>query len=178
MAASSSCRRPEVSDQEAQRNPTKRKKAQLSAKETIRVLAQVYDCYGIDRSPGRDLNQDGFWAEFVLYLAARDGLLRAPGKPPGRKAKVGNELVRDVVFTQLREGPRLRGRAMRPKLISVDAAIKIVQEQDKDNWGRYDPDDLKRRFYDAKKAGRRRLSEARTAGRRRWRRRLVRKSTE
>jgi hypothetical protein len=152
---------PDASDQEAQRNPTKRKRAARSPKEAMRVLAEVYDYYRLDRSSGRDRSQDGYWAEKALYLAARDGLLRAPprkrGAPSKWSGKLGLELVQAVEATQVEmslERPRLKPRAKRPtdiKVTGVDKAIERLRSRFSEKWGRYDPDVLKRRFHEAQK---------------------------
>jgi len=49
----------------------KPKKVALNAKETVRLIAQLFDLYGIDRSPNRDRIRDGERFHWALYCAAR-----------------------------------------------------------------------------------------------------------
>ena len=58
----------------------KSEKAALNAKKTVRLIAQLFDLYGIDRSLNRDRSRDGERFELVLYCAVRDGLIRLPRK--------------------------------------------------------------------------------------------------
>jgi hypothetical protein len=133
--------------------PTKPKRAALSPAETICVLAQVYDHYGLDRSRERDRSQDGDRAEEALYRAARDGLLRPPprkrGAPLKWQGEFNLELVEAVESVQREERPRLRGPAMRITPISVADAIEILRKQDK--WKRFSAESLKKRYFEAKR---------------------------
>jgi hypothetical protein len=146
-------------------------KNELTGKETVRVIARLFDLYGIDRSPDRDRSRDAarFWE--ALTCAARDGLLQLPrtrGAPSKWKGKLGLELVQAVRSQQAREKftvPKgtsklelkkavesLRaGRVptIRFKILSVPKAIAALQEQYPDKWGAYS--DLEKRFYEAKK---------------------------
>ena len=139
--------------------------------ETTRVIAQLFDLYGIDRSLDRDRSQDGERYERALSYAVRDGLLRLPhkrGAPSKWKGKLGLELVRAVESLRSRAGPvipknltklelqaieslragRVSGIPLKP--ISIPKAIRALQDQYPDNWGTYD--DLEKRYYEAKKA--------------------------
>jgi len=74
----------------------KRRKVPLNTTETVRLIARLFDLYGIDRSPQRDRAHA---AEQALYYAVRDGLLRVPAKrgPPGKwNGKLGLALLEAV----------------------------------------------------------------------------------
>jgi hypothetical protein len=138
--------------------------------ETTRVIAQLFDRYGIDRSLDRDRSQDGERFELALSYAARDGLLQLPhkrGAPSKWKGKLGLELVQAIESLQVRAGlviPKntsklalqetiesLRaGRAptIRLKPLSIPKAIRALQDQYPDKWGAHD--DLEKRYYEAK----------------------------
>jgi hypothetical protein len=140
--------------------------------ETTRVIAQLFDLYGIDRSLDRDRSQDGERFELALSYAARDGLLQLPhkrGAPSKWKGKLGLELVRAVESLRSRAAPvipknpsklelqeaiellragRVPGIPLKP--ISIPKAIRALQDQYPDKWGTYD--DLEKRYYEAKKA--------------------------
>ncbi|MFZ1093676.1 MAG: hypothetical protein WAN75_31430, partial [Xanthobacteraceae bacterium] len=60
------------------RRPRKRRTTPLTAKETVRIIAQLFDRYGIDRSLDRDRSRDGERFKIALYYAAEDGLLKIP----------------------------------------------------------------------------------------------------
>jgi hypothetical protein len=142
-----------------------------SAIETTRVIARLFDLYGIDRSPDRDRSQDSERFELALSNAARDGLLRLPhkrGAPSKWKGKLGLELVQAVESLRSRAGPVIpknltklelqaieslragRVPAIPLKLISIPKAIRALQDQYPAKWGAYD--DLEKRYYEAKKA--------------------------
>ena len=147
---------------------TKRK----SAIETTRVIARLFELYGIDRSLDRDHSQDGERFGLALSYAARDGLLRLPhkrGAPPKWKGKLGLELVQAVESLRSRAGPVIpknlsklqlqevaeslqagRVPAIPLKSISIPKAIRALKDQYPDKWGAYD--DLEKRYYEAKKA--------------------------
>jgi hypothetical protein len=143
-----------------------------SATDTTRVIARLFDLYGIDRSPDRDRSLDGDRYERALSNAARDGLLRLPhkrGAPSKWKGKLGLELVQAIESLQARAGPVIpkntsklalqetieslrAGRAptIRLKPLSIPRAIRALQDQYPDKWGAYH--DLEKRYYEAKKA--------------------------
>jgi hypothetical protein len=129
----------------------------------FRALDQLADYYGIKR-------QDPELQQKVLFYVLRDGRIRLPARrrlPPkrllpakrGRPGKwkegdLGFELIENVEAIQLeerRKRPRLSGPARRPKLMSAEKAIKLLQDRFPDTWGRYDADVLLRRYYEAKK---------------------------
>ena len=140
--------------------------------ETTRVIAQLFDLYGIDRSLDRDRSQDGERYERALSYAARDGLLRLPhkrGAPSKWKGKLGLELVQAVESLRSQARPVIpknlsklelqevaesiqagRVPAIPLKLISIPKAIRALQDQYPAKWGAYD--DLEKRYYEAKKA--------------------------
>ena len=124
------------------RRPRKRRTTPLTAKETVRIIAQLFDRYGIDRSLDRDRSRDGERFKIALYYAAEDGLLKIPrsrGAPSIWKGKVGLELLTAV--ESLRIPPRKQ---------NISKAIKHLQDQQSDKWGAYE--DLEKRFYEARKA--------------------------
>jgi hypothetical protein len=140
--------------------------------ETTRVIAQLFDLYGIDRSLDRDRSQDGERYERALSYAIRNGLLQLPlkrGAPSKWKGKLGLELVQAVESLRSQAGPVIpknlsklelqeaikslragRVPAIPLKPISIPKAIRALQDQCPDNWGTYD--DLEKRYYEAKKA--------------------------
>jgi hypothetical protein len=142
-----------------------------SATDTTRVIARLFDLYGIDRSLDRDRSLDGDRYERALSYAARDGLLRLPhkrGAPSKWKGKLGLELVQAVEALQARAGPVIpkntsklalqdtieslragRAPAIRLKPLSIPKAIRALQDQYPDKWGAYY--DLEKRYYEAKK---------------------------
>ena len=87
------------------RNMPRKPKTALSPTETVCIIAQLYDHYGLDRSPARDRSQDGSRAEQALYRAAQDGLLRPPprkrGPPLKWQGKLNLELVEAVESVRL-----------------------------------------------------------------------------
>src|SRR5260370_17007677 len=94
----------------------KRQKTPLSAKETVRIIARLFDLYGIDRRLNRDRSRDGWWFEYVLHCAVRDGLLRLPpkrGAPSKWKGKLGLELIEAVENIQWADPIRLPAQARR-----------------------------------------------------------------
>jgi hypothetical protein len=147
-----------------------RKKAALNAKQTVRVIAQLFDLYGIDRSLNRDRSRDGERFQWALYCAARDGLIRLPhkrGAPAKWKGQLGLELIEAVESLQARSWPTIpknkaalqrtidslrAGRApTQLKPLSVAKAIRTLQVNYPKKWGCYDCDDLKKRYHEAKK---------------------------
>ena len=71
-----------------------RRRPPLSATETVRIIARLFDRYAIDRRPDRDRSRDGERFERVLFYAVRDGLIRLPPKRgAGVKVKDVKELV-------------------------------------------------------------------------------------
>ncbi len=138
----------------------KRQKTPLSAKETVRIIARLFDLYGIDRRLKRDRSRDGWRFEYVLHCAVRDGLLRLPpkrGAPSKWKGKLGLELIEAVenirganpIRLAVKAGGRLPTNL---KLMDVAKAIRALREQHPDKWGEYLSDDLEKRYYEAKKA--------------------------
>src|SRR5262245_46163531 len=121
----------------------KSKKAPLSAKETVRVIARLFDLYGIDRSLNRDRSRDGEHFQQALYCAVRDGLLRLPSKrgtPSKWRGKLGLELVKAIesiraeLIIPTSKAARqnaidaLRaGKPQRLKRLSVPKAIKVLK---------------------------------------------------
>jgi|SRR6516225_9916462 len=137
-----------------------RQKTPLNTKETIRIIARLFDLYGVDRRLNRDRTRDGWWCEYVLYCAVRDGLLRLPpkrGAPSKWKGKLGLELIEAVENIQSADPVRLAVKAggrlpTKPKLMDVAKAIRALREQHQDKWGEYLSNDLEKRYYEAKKA--------------------------
>jgi hypothetical protein len=141
----------------------------LSAKETVRVIAGLFDRYGLDHSPNRDRSRDGERFQCALYCAVRDGLIRLPGKrgpKPKWGGQLGLELIEAVESLRARSKPTipknkvalrkaiksLRAGTLPPlKLLSVEKAIETLQEKYPQKWGRYHRGHLHKRFYDAKK---------------------------
>jgi hypothetical protein len=128
----------------------RKSKTPLSPTETVRVIAQVYDHYGLDRSAARDRGRE---AEMALWRAAQDGLLRPPPRKRGPALKwpgeLSLELVEAVESVQREEPPRVRGPAKRA--ITFNEAIGKLRDRFPDRWGRYPFDSLKKRFYEAKR---------------------------
>jgi hypothetical protein len=146
----------------------KSKKAALSAKETVRAIARLFDLYGIDRSLNRDRSRDGLRYQWALYCAVRDGLLRLPSKPGGGTPKwvaaPGLELIeaieslraqpiipKDKVARQRAIEALRAGKKPRLKSLSIPKAIKALREQYPDKWGTFTTDHLEKRFYEARK---------------------------
>jgi hypothetical protein len=148
----------------------KSEKTALSAEQTVEVIAQLFDLYGFDRSLNRDRSRDGERFQWALYCAVRDGLIRLPrkrGAPAKWKGQLGLELVEAVESFQARSRPTVpkkkaalqkaidslrAGRApSQLKSLSVAKAIKILQDKHPKTWGRFDCDDLTKRYYEAKK---------------------------
>jgi hypothetical protein len=126
-----------------------RRKLPLSATETVRIIARLFDLYGIDRSPDRDRSRDGERFQRVLYYAVRDGLIRLPSKrgaPSKWQGKLGLELVEAVQAYRV-ANPTIRNGA--PKLMSLAKAIQDLREQAK--WNAYSSEDLEKRYHEAKK---------------------------
>jgi len=123
----------------------KSKKAALSAKETVRVIARLFDLYGIDRSLNRDRSRNGERFEQALYCAVRDGLLRLPRKRGARSkwtGKLGLELVQAIESLRVPRVPRR-------KPLSVAKAVEALRERHPKKWAHHL--DLEKRFYEAKK---------------------------
>jgi hypothetical protein len=148
----------------------KPKKGALNAKETVRLMAQLFDLCGIDRSPNRDRSRDGERFHWALYCAARDGLVRLPrkrGAPAKWKGQLGLDLIEAVESLQARSGPSIPKNKValqkaveslragtapsQLKPLSVAKAIEALQDKDPKKWGGYDCDDLKKRYHEAKK---------------------------
>jgi hypothetical protein len=137
----------------------KRQKTALSAKETVRIIARLFDLYGVDRRFNRDRSGDGWRFEYVLHCAVRDGLLRLPptrGAPSKWKGKLGLELIEAVeniqrapIRSAVKAGRRLPTNL---KLMDVAKAIRALRAHHPDKWGEYLSDDLEKRYYEAKKA--------------------------
>jgi hypothetical protein len=140
-------------------------KKKLSEKAARQLITQLFDYYGLDRSPDH--------AAEVLVWAVLDGLVKAPprrkgaGRPATWQGKLGIELMQAVEYEivkaqafdgatakKLRAMPfRRREEAMRElakENLSVDAALKrLIQRQPK-RWG----DDfvqLKQNYYRAQR---------------------------
>jgi hypothetical protein len=148
----------------------KSEKAALNAKKTVRLIAQLFDLYGIDRSLNRDRSRDGERFELVLYCAVRDGLIRLPrkrGAPAKWKGQLGLELIEAIESLQAMSGPTIPKNKValqkaieslragtppsRLKPLSVAKAIKTLQDKYPEKWGCYECDDLQKRYYEAKK---------------------------
>ena len=128
-----------------------RRRPPLSATETVRIIARLFDRYGIDRRPDRDRSRDSERFERVLLYAVRDGLIRLPpkrGAPSKWQGKLGLELVEAVEAYRM-ANPIIRKGA--PKLMSLAKAIRALREQHPDKWGEYLSDDLEKRYHEAKK---------------------------
>src|ERR1700746_535837 len=113
----------------------KRRRRPLSTTETVRIIARLFDRYGIDRRLDRDRSRDGERFQRALYYAVRDGLLRLPSKrgaPSKWQGKLGLELVESAANPTIRNGA--------PKLMSIAKAIQDLREQAK--WNAYSSEDL------------------------------------
>jgi hypothetical protein len=141
-----------------QRRKPERRKSPLSATETVRILARLFDRYGIDRRLDRDRSLDGERAEQALYYAARDGLLRVPrkrGAPSKWKGILGFELVQAVELYRLATPatPHTKnkngGAVLRP--VTVAKAIRDLREQHQEKWGDYESPELQKRYHEARK---------------------------
>ena len=140
-------------------------KKKLSEKAARQLIAQLFDYYGVDRSPDH--------AAEILVGAALDGLIKVPprrrgaGKPATWQGKLGIELLGAVQWeivkaqdfdkataAKLRAMPfRQRQVAMREhakESLTVDAALKRLMARQPDKWGNDFPK-LKRNYYRAKK---------------------------
>jgi hypothetical protein len=127
----------------------KRRRRPLSTTETVRIIARLFDRYGIDRRLDRDRSRDGERFQRALYYAVRDGLLRLPSKrgaPSKWQGKLGLELVESVEAYRV-ANPTIRNGA--PKLMSIAKAIQDLREQAK--WNAYSSEDLEKRYHEAKK---------------------------
>ena len=127
----------------------KRWKLPLSPTETVRIIARLFDLYGIDRRLDRDRSRDGERFQRVLYYAVRDGLIRLPSKrgaPAKWQGKLGLELV-EAVEAYRAANSTIRNGA--PKLMSLAKAIQDLREQAK--WNAYSSEDLEKRYHAAKK---------------------------
>src|SRR5262249_886290 len=133
----------------------KRRKPPLSTTETVRLIARLFDLYGIDRGLDRDRNRDGERFQWVLQCAVRDGLVRLPpkrGAPSKWKGKLGFELVQAVELYQL--APPLtkskNGGAVLRR-VSVAKAIRDLRHRHPEKWGDYESPELQKRYHEAKK---------------------------
>jgi hypothetical protein len=117
-----------------------------SNEEIFRDLDRLIEHYGIDLSGPEKL------AWKVLLYALRDGRVRLPPKrrPPRKRGphpkwtgEEGLELVEAVEAVQ-------RDELGQGRSISIENAIKELQPQCPAKWGGYDPDVLRRRYYEAK----------------------------
>jgi hypothetical protein len=119
-------------------------KPKRTPEEIAEIILLLFARYGIDLPP-RD--QDGGPFERVLYLALRDGLLRLQLKRTGPRPKRIGEYGRDLVNAV--EG--LQAQALQAGTpLSNAKALKALQEQDPNKWGR-DFRTLEKAYYEAKK---------------------------
>jgi hypothetical protein len=133
-------------------------KSPKSNEEAARDLVRLIKHYGIsDDNPERLHSK-------VLYHVLRDGRVRLPpkreprpkrGRPPQWTAEKGLELVNDVEHIRAR---KLRSEAARTgeplrslKRMGVAAAIRELQTRYPEKWGGYRADDLRKRYYEAKR---------------------------
>jgi len=130
----------------------KRRRPPLSATETVRIIARLFDLYGIDRRLDRDRGRDGERFERALYYAVRDGLLSLPprrGAPSKWKGKLGFELVQAVELALPLTKSKDGGAVLRP--VSVAKAIRDLRDQHPEKWGHYESPELQKRYHEAKK---------------------------
>ena len=106
-------------------------KPERTPKEAYDVIGRLFALYGIRST-------DGEASRLALYCAARDGLLRVPGKrgaPSKWRGMLGLELVRAV-------------EALQAQGMSIRKAIDTLRDQDLRKWA---DDDLEKRFYDGRR---------------------------
>jgi hypothetical protein len=132
----------------------RRAMAPKSKEEIFRDLARLADHYGIDLSvPERWWN--------LLYSVLRDGLVQFPpkrrpprprGRPPEWTAEKGLELVNAVEHIRAEKARNEAAKTGKPlKEMGVAAAIRVVQTRFPEKWGGYHADDLRKRYYEAKR---------------------------
>jgi hypothetical protein len=140
-------------------------KKKLSEKTARQLITQLFDYYGLDRSPDH--------AAEVLVWAVLDGLVKAPprrkgaGRPATWRGKLGIELMKAVEYEIVKaqafdEATTKKLRAMpfqqrqdavhelAKENLSVDAALNQLIKQHPEKWGNGFAQ-LKQNYYRAKK---------------------------
>jgi hypothetical protein len=134
-------------------------KPKRTPEEIRRDLDRLLEHYGIALSDDQSLQK-------VLFYALRDGLVRLPpkrrvsrkrGRPPEwteREQELFNDIDR-VREEKARNKAVETGRPLRSvRRMGIVAAIKLLQTRFPETWGDYGADDLRKRYYNARRVRR------------------------
>jgi hypothetical protein len=128
-----------------------------SSEQITHALVRLLVHYGIAVSDEQSLQK-------VLMYALRDGRVRLPpkhrvprkrGAPPKWTAELGFELVDAIEHIRMEQMRREAAKTRKPlgslKEMKVTTAIKVLQTRFPEKWGDYHPDELRKRYYDARR---------------------------